>query len=283
MRFTGQGNMRRPFNLSDRVVALLLLVPAIPVIALAALCIVVVHRQTPFFAAHRVGMRRLPFTMWKLRTMCGVDDGLPTGGPKQAQITPIGRVLRRTRFDELPQLWNILTGDMALLGMRPPTAWAVSRQPKAFAEILTRPPGLTGLSTVLLAEEESRTLALATNLEGVAGLYEEKILPCKLKTELYYRRHRSLGMDLWILRVTLRLILGRSAAHLNANKAEWDGNEAGLEHSFSTIHTRRHNCPRFKAPHVEKRQKALRNATFLTNTNVSGGGSNTGDVHASGL
>ena len=100
------------------------------------------------------------FRLLKFRTMhVAADSGGVSGGDKQTRITPMGRFLRRTRLDELPQLWNILRGDISFVGPRPPLRRYVDSHPDLYARVLACRPGVTGLATVIFHRTEERLLA----------------------------------------------------------------------------------------------------------------------------
>lgn len=139
--------------------------------------------------------------------MRGVDDGLPTGGGKTHMVTPLGWHLRRWRLDELPQLWNVLIGDMSLVGPRPPTKLMVHTCPALFAMMLKSPPGITGLATFKLARREGRVLGTVRTSAALERLYVTSILPQKMRFERLYAKKSSLWFDLWILGQTVRVIL----------------------------------------------------------------------------
>jgi lipopolysaccharide/colanic/teichoic acid biosynthesis glycosyltransferase len=227
-------------RLFDIVVSSAALLWAAPLILVCAALIVLWDRQSPVFAAQRMKTAQTRFVMWKLRTMRGVDDGLPTGGSKACRTTGLGRTLRKWHLDELPQLWNVLVGDMTLVGPRPPTAHAVSQYPEDFAHILQMRPGMTGLATVAMGREERHALAAVSTLAEVEHVYMTHVLPCKLKIERQYLETWSMGLDLWILFRTLGVILSLQAPALRAADPNWDGNEAGLRRVHATI----------RAPHL---------------------------------
>ncbi|MFN8123239.1 MAG: sugar transferase [Thermoleophilia bacterium] len=176
----------------DVVLSGALLLLAAPVIAVLA---VMVRRDggPAFFVQERTGRFGRPFRMYKLRSMAPVPDDAPRWATRDdARITPVGAILRRTHLDELPQLYNVLRGDMSLVGPRP-------EQP-AFVEELTERlpgypvrhlvrPGLTGWAQVRGGYSGS--------LQGSAR---------KLRYDIYYIRHRSLAMDLMIIVETLRTL-----------------------------------------------------------------------------
>ena len=103
-----------------------------------------------FYVAERMRAPGRPFHLWKLRTMTTApgDFGV-SGGDKTGRITPTGRFLRQTRLDEVPQLWNVLKGDMSFVGPRPPLRTYVERFPALYAQVLRSRPGVTGLATLI--------------------------------------------------------------------------------------------------------------------------------------
>jgi lipopolysaccharide/colanic/teichoic acid biosynthesis glycosyltransferase len=152
-----------------------------------------------------------PFRLVKLRTMTvAPDDHGVSGGDKQARITPLGHHLRRMRLDEIPQLWNILRGEMSFVGPRPPLRQHVERFPDLFANILQCRPGLTGLATLCFHAHEARLLSACRTPAETEAVYLRRCLPRKARLDLIYRQHRSLRMDLALLAATfLRLIQSR--------------------------------------------------------------------------
>jgi lipopolysaccharide/colanic/teichoic acid biosynthesis glycosyltransferase len=106
-------------RLAEAPLALIALLAAAPLLALAALGTLVTSGLPIVFRQKRVGRGGRPFTLWKLRTMRARSEGLPLTVGKDPRVTAFGGLLRRTKVDELPQLWNVLRGDMALVGPRP--------------------------------------------------------------------------------------------------------------------------------------------------------------------
>jgi exopolysaccharide biosynthesis polyprenyl glycosylphosphotransferase len=182
----------------DIIAALVLLVIASPFLLLASVAILLTMGLPIFFRQERVGKDLRPFDVLKLRTM--VNDAEKVSGPVLAteddpRITPVGRFLRRFRIDELPQLVNILVGDMSFVGPRPERAFFVERflqEISGYRERFRIKPGVTGLAQVS---------------GGYATTPERK-----LKYDLIYMYHQSLLMDTQILVETLRVVLtGRGA------------------------------------------------------------------------
>jgi lipopolysaccharide/colanic/teichoic acid biosynthesis glycosyltransferase len=132
---------------ADLILAALLFLVTLPIVVLAAFAIVLTTRRSPVLAQRRIGLRGRPFTMLKLRTMRDAAPG-SSFGPKQAadpRITAVGIVLRRTSIDELPQLLNVLAGQMSLVGPRPALPGEVELYQPGWRRRLDVMPGLTGL------------------------------------------------------------------------------------------------------------------------------------------
>lgn len=169
------------------LLALALLIVTAPVIMLAAIAVRFTSRGPVLYSQTRVGRHGKPFTIWKVRTMINNSEAL-TGAcwarPGDARITPVGWFLRRTHIDELPQLWNVLRGEMALVGPRPERPEFVPQLDAAIANYRDRllvKPGLTGLAQVQLPPD--------TDLASVQR---------KLAYDLHYVQHRSLWLEVRI-------------------------------------------------------------------------------------
>lgn len=163
-----------------------------------------------FYAAERMRAPGQPFLLRKLRTMTPdpTDSGV-SGGDKVSRITPTGHLLRRTRLDEIPQLWNVLRGDMSFVGPRPPLRQYVERFPALYAQVLRSRPGLTGLATLHFHRHEERLLARCRTAEETDALYVRACIPRKARLDLIYQRRRTLCLDLVLLGQTLARVLSR--------------------------------------------------------------------------
>jgi lipopolysaccharide/colanic/teichoic acid biosynthesis glycosyltransferase len=162
-----------------------------------------------FFGSVRMRDPAQPFTLWKLRTMTvdPTDQGV-SGGDKQARVTPVGRILRRTRMDELPQMWNILRGDISFVGPRPPLPAYVARCPGVYAEVLKSRPGVTGLASLVFAAHEEALLSRCTTPQDTDAVYARRCIPRKARIDLIYQRNHSLALDAWLVIVTAGHALG---------------------------------------------------------------------------
>ena len=152
------------------------------------------------YRGRRVGIGGAPFEMLKFRTMVvGADRRGPAvtlGGDDR--VTSVGRILRRTKLDELPQLWNVLRGDMALVGPRPEHPDYVALYTPEQRRVLSVRPGVTGAGSVAYRHEEGHLQGPDAELR-----YREVLLPAKLALELDYLERRSLLLDLRLVLATV--------------------------------------------------------------------------------
>ena len=188
----------------DIVLSLAVLPVVVPVLALAALWIKLDSPGPVLYRQERVGRHGRLFRIHKLRTMrVHGDRGPPLTQAGDARITRAGRWLRRRRVDELPQLWDVLKGDMSLVGPRPEVPRYMACYPEeARRRILSVRPGITERAALELRDED-RLLANAADPERV---YIEQILPLKQRYALDYVAHHSLWSDLRILWATLGVL-----------------------------------------------------------------------------
>jgi lipopolysaccharide/colanic/teichoic acid biosynthesis glycosyltransferase len=157
-----------------------------------------------FYVAERMRAPGRPFLLWKLRTMTVVPaEAGVSGGNKAARITATGRFLRRSRLDEVPQLWNVLKGDMSFVGPRPPLRLYVERFPGIYAQVLRSRPGVTGLATLVFHRHEEKLLARCATAEETDAVYARRCVPRKAHIDLIYQRRRNLWMDLGLMAQTL--------------------------------------------------------------------------------
>jgi lipopolysaccharide/colanic/teichoic acid biosynthesis glycosyltransferase len=177
-----------------------------PVYVVVAALVVLDSPGPVFFRQTRVGREFRPFRIIKFRTM--VTDAERRGGKLSVgadpRITRIGRELRRLKLDELPQLLNVLAGDMSLVGPRPEVPEYVERFQAEYADILTVRPGMTDLAS-LKYRDESALLAAAAD---PAAEYVRVILPDKIRLAREYVRRSSLRLDLSLILRTLGAVVG---------------------------------------------------------------------------
>jgi sugar transferase (PEP-CTERM system associated) len=188
---------RRLLSFAVSLIALLICLPFLPFIILA------VRLSSPgpiFFSQTRVGQRGRPFTAYKFRTMRkdAEKQGAVWAAKDDPRVTKIGRFMRNTRLDEIPQLWNVLRGDMAFVGPRPErpefVQWLSQEIPFYDLRHMIR-PGITGWAQV--------------RYQYGASLEETKR---KLEYDLYYVKHQSIGLDLLVMFETIKTIILRRGA-----------------------------------------------------------------------
>ncbi|GGL29628.1 sugar transferase [Phycicoccus endophyticus] len=176
----------------DVALAALGLVLTSPLLALAAVGVKLTSAGPVLFKASRAGRDGKPFSMLKIRTMeVGADRSGPITASRDARVFPWGRLLRRLKVDELPQLINVLRGDMSMVGPRPEDIEIVRDGYTPFMlESLTVRPGITGPGSLSYFADES---SLPTDPEQARTTYLATILPRKIALDLVYVRHRSVA------------------------------------------------------------------------------------------
>lgn len=184
----------------DIVLAAAGLVATAPLLAATAVLIRVSSPGPALFRQTRVGRGGRPFELLKFRTMHTGNHGPQITRDRDPRITTVGRVLRKTKLDELPELLNVIRGDLSLVGPRPEVPRYVAMYPAEMREVLQRyRPGITDPATIQFRNEEE-ILARATDPEAA---YVEEILPEKLRMYREYLESASLGGDVRILVDTL--------------------------------------------------------------------------------
>jgi len=196
--------MKRIFDIVGAVLGLLLLTPFGVVVAF----LIKLDSKGPiFFRQERLGKGFRPFPIYKFRTM--ILEAQHRGGPitfgGDPRITRMGRFLRKTKTDEIPQLFNVLRGEMSFVGPRPEVLHYVERFRKDYEEILKVRPGITDLAS-LKYSDEAEILALAENPEKE---YVERVLPDKIRLAKEYVGQSSFFFDLSLIVRTLLKIFGR--------------------------------------------------------------------------
>jgi lipopolysaccharide/colanic/teichoic acid biosynthesis glycosyltransferase len=186
-------------RLLDVTLSLVLVVASAPLVALAALAVRLESRGDPIYRQTRVGLGGEPFEIYKLRTMVagaefeGAGLGIAQG---DYRITRVGNLLRRYSLDELPNLWNVLRGEMSIVGPRPTLQHQVDQYTERQRGRLAVKPGITGWAQI----------------NGRASLP----WPQRIELDLWYVEHRSLALDLRILSRTLGLVAKGSGIYKGA-------------------------------------------------------------------
>lgn len=217
----------------DIILALALaVIVALPLLLLIILLLLVEGRPI-FHLSERMKAPGRSFRLVKLRSMRPAPGGdSVTGGDKAARISRLQRVLRASRADELPQLWNVLRGDMSMVGPRPPIPRMVAAHPALYARVLRSRPGITGLATLRFHAHEERILARCRSQAETESAYRRRCVERKARIDLIYQRNHSLWLDLRIIGETALLPLRRALRGLSASRearerAQDDGRDAG--------------------------------------------------------
>ena len=186
--------MKRLFDIVASFSALLLL---LPLFLLLALIVAVTSPGGAFFRQVRVGREGVDFHLLKFRSMRPGSEvkGQITVGGRDPRITGIGYVLRKTKLDELPQLWNVFIGDMSIVGPRPEVPNYVAMYTAEQREVLRVRPGISSLASIAYINE-NEVLGRSTDPERA---YIEEVMPAKLALDLQYVREQSLALDLRII------------------------------------------------------------------------------------
>ena len=198
--------MKRAFDLALAGVGLL---ASMPLWAAVAAAVKLEDGGPVFFSQERVGLNGRVFRAFKFRSM--IPDAEAKTGPVQAaahdpRVTRVGRFLRRYKLDELPQLLNVLAGEMSVVGPRPEVSRYVAMFPERFARVLETRPGLTDYAALEYLDEEA-VLAASADPEHA---YVDQVLPAKLDLYDRYLAEQSLATDLRLIARTFFAILKRS-------------------------------------------------------------------------
>lgn len=240
------------------------LVALAPLLLLVALAIKLDSAGPVLYSQTRIGRCGRPFRLYKFRSMLADADrtGSPLTGRNDPRVTRLGRVLRPSRLDELPQLFNVLRGDMSLVGPRPEVPSIVDRYTRVERQVLSVRPGLVGPTHVAWLDETERYP------EGVDPVeyYIAHMLPEKLRSDLEYVRTRSLLTDFWCLArvpaALLRHALGRRPMEARVCTT---GEEARIERAYSRRATRvwtrlamrARKADQFRVDERDARQRAM--------------------------
>ncbi len=193
----------------DRLMALIGLVVLWPVLLIVAVLIRVKMPGGPvIFKQKRVGRKGKLFTMYKFRSMTVGHGGSSVSVAGESRITPLGAKLRHYKLDELPELWNVLTGDMSFVGPRPDVPGYADQLRGDEREVLKLRPGITGPASLKYRDEED-LLALQPDPQKYN---DEVIFPDKVRINLYYLHHYSFVKDIEMIFCT---VLGRKMKYNN--------------------------------------------------------------------
>lgn len=174
-----------------------------PLLALAAILIKLGSRGPVLFRQTRMGRNGKPFTLLKFRSMHVANDGALVTAAGDNRISKVGRVLRKTKIDELPELWNIVRGEMSIVGPRPEVPELVDLADPLWTEILEARPGLTDPVTLHLRNEED----LLAQADDRSDFYTNILQPYKLRGYVHFVKNRTWKKDVSIIFRTAKAIV----------------------------------------------------------------------------
>jgi lipopolysaccharide/colanic/teichoic acid biosynthesis glycosyltransferase len=192
----------------DFGLALVALVIVLPVLIPVCIGLLLTGEHYVFYFQKRIGFKNKPFDIWKFATMLKASPSLGTGlhtTRKDPRLMPMGNFLRKTKINELPQIINILKGDMSIVGPRPLVDKTFDPYPDHVKEaIYNVKPGLTGIGSIVFRDEEK--LLSSTSLP-VEVFYKNHISPYKGELELWYQKHLSFYTDMMLMFLTAWVIV----------------------------------------------------------------------------
>jgi lipopolysaccharide/colanic/teichoic acid biosynthesis glycosyltransferase len=194
-----------------------------PIMAVVALAVLLESGRPVLFSQVRVGRNLRKFRILKFRTMRVQNGGPSVTVEGDRRITRVGAFLRRTKLDELPQFWNVIRGDMSIVGPRPEVPEYVDLFLARFEQILIVRPGITDLASIYYRDEEK----LLADCENPLMEYRERVLPAKLDLAEKYILERSITGDLRIIFQSARAAFWPQTAAKPSNSARQDSSLAG--------------------------------------------------------
>ena len=198
VRLPSSGRLYRK-RLFDMVCAALGLLVLSPVLLVCALLVGLTSPGGVLFRQERIGKDGVPFTIYKFRSMRKDNAGLKISTSRDTRITPVGRVLRKTKLDELPQLWNVLKGDMSFVGPRPEVREYTDLYTPEQRQVLMVRPGVTGLASIRYRNENE----LLTASSDPNRTYIDEVMPAKLALDLNYIPRACVSYDIKLIWETL--------------------------------------------------------------------------------
>jgi lipopolysaccharide/colanic/teichoic acid biosynthesis glycosyltransferase len=201
------------YNLSKRLLDIIVSIVALTLLLPLFIPIIILLRITAegevFYFQERIGLNNSRFQIWKFATMLKNSMNMGTGSitlQNDFRVTPIGKFLRKTKINELPQIINILKGDIGLVGPRPLVTKTFSAYSAEVQEQIYKvKPGLTGIGSIIFRDEESIISAIKD--EDPHEFYKRVIAPYKGELEMWYQDHRSFFLDLQLIFMTAWVIL----------------------------------------------------------------------------
>jgi lipopolysaccharide/colanic/teichoic acid biosynthesis glycosyltransferase len=197
-------------RLLDIIVSIAILLLTFPILIIALIAIYRQDKKWPLYSPLRVGKNGVPFHMHKLRTMVvGADKSqVDTTGLNDSRITRLGHLLRRYKLDELPQLWNILRGEMSLVGPRPQINREVALYTEMEKGLLAVRPGITDFSSIVFSDLGE----IVANAPDPNIAYNQLVRPWKSRLGLFYIAHSSVPLDIALIILTAVAVFSKRRA-----------------------------------------------------------------------
>ena len=201
------------YNLSKRLLDIIVSIITLTLLLPLFIPIIILLRITAegevFYFQERIGLKNSRFQIWKFATMLKNSMNMGTGSitlQNDFRVTPIGKFLRKTKINELPQIINILKGDISIVGPRPLVTKTFSAYTEEIrSKIYNVKPGLTGIGSIVFRDEES--LISAVKDEDPHEFYKRVIAPYKGELEMWYQKNKSFFLDLQLIFMTAWVIL----------------------------------------------------------------------------
>ena len=195
----------------DILIAIVALIILSPIFIVAIIVLALTGEHEVFYPQKRVGYKQKEFKMWKFATM--VKDSEKIGNKDMTlrndpRVTQVGRILRKTKINELPQIFNVITGEMSIVGPRPLLRVSFEMyRPEHKDKVYNSKPGITGMGPLLMRDEEKIVSDAADNGHDPRDFYKNHIYPYKGKVEMWYQEHKSIKTDLLIIFLTAWVIV----------------------------------------------------------------------------
>jgi lipopolysaccharide/colanic/teichoic acid biosynthesis glycosyltransferase len=192
----------------DLVIALIALILLSPLLLVVILILLLTGEHEVFYVQERIGYKNKPFKIIKFATMLKNSPNIGTGSitlRNDPRVLPFGSFLRKTKLNELPQLFNVINGSMSLVGPRPQMRVDLEKFPPEVRQVMyDSKPGITGIGSIVFRDEEKW---ISAHKGDHHQYYREFIAPYKGELELWYRRHSSLWTDFKLMFITALVIL----------------------------------------------------------------------------
>jgi len=192
----------------DLILATIALVVLLPLFIPVAIILLLTGEHEVFYLQNRVGYKNTPFKIWKFATMVKNSSKMGTGSltlRNDPRVLPFGKLLRKTKINELPQIINVLIGNMSIVGARPQMMVDFEKfTPEVQASIYNTPPGITGVGSIIFRDEE-KWISEATGDKH--AFYRDHIAPYKGEVEMWYQQHISFATDMKLIGITAWVIL----------------------------------------------------------------------------